>query len=259
MSPEKRRVSSEIVRILMTELASGAIAGGQRLPNERDLAQHFGVSQPTVRESLRALDAMGLIEVRHGSGVYATGSTERLVELALRTLVQMEGVGILDVLDIRCILGDYSAKRATDAATDEDVVEVEVAAQRLLALDEERGVDEVAALVVAFQVAFSRATHNPLLVALEGFLIELIMQLQIDRKSVTAKSWREYVSGFNEDRLRLAEALRLRDPDVTVLAMRRYLDHQHDVFVADPELASKSLARVGSTSVLRHAFPSQRG
>jgi DNA-binding FadR family transcriptional regulator len=55
-----------------------AIEGGQyklgdRLPTERELAEQFGVSRPTLREAMIALEMLGMIEARHGLGIYVTG------------------------------------------------------------------------------------------------------------------------------------------------------------------------------------------
>ena len=61
------RQIAERVRVL---IAQGRFASGERLPAERDLALQLGVSRPSVREALIALEVEGLIEVRTGSGIY---------------------------------------------------------------------------------------------------------------------------------------------------------------------------------------------
>lgn len=124
------------------------------------------------------------------------------------------------------------------------------AAEALVDLGDLDDVQLIARRVVEFQVAFSRASHNPLLEALEVFLIELLMQLQLTGRSGSLRSWKQYVAGFTEDRLELSAALASRDLERTSEAMRRYLDHQHDVFVADPELANRQLAALNSFDAL---------
>src|SRR5690349_4891057 len=68
--PEPRRLYEQIAQKLATAIASGEYELGQRLPSERELAQAFGVSRPTVREAIIALELDELVEVRLGSGVY---------------------------------------------------------------------------------------------------------------------------------------------------------------------------------------------
>lgn len=69
---EPRRLYEQIARKLSLAIAAGEYDLGQRLPSERDLAQSFAVSRPTIREAIIALELDGLVEVRLGSGVYVT-------------------------------------------------------------------------------------------------------------------------------------------------------------------------------------------
>jgi len=69
---EPRRLYEQISQKLAKAIAGGEYEVGQRLPSERELAQTFGVSRPTVREAIIALELDGLVEVRLGSGVYVT-------------------------------------------------------------------------------------------------------------------------------------------------------------------------------------------
>ena len=69
---EARRLYEQISQKLAKAIAEGKHEIGQRLPSERELAQSFGVSRPTVREAIIALELDGLVEVRLGSGVYVT-------------------------------------------------------------------------------------------------------------------------------------------------------------------------------------------
>ena len=76
-SIEPRRLYRQIADQIRTLIRNGEFPVGARLPPERDLAKHLGVSRPSVREALIALEVEGLVEVRIGSGIYvqATGST----------------------------------------------------------------------------------------------------------------------------------------------------------------------------------------
>jgi GntR family transcriptional repressor for pyruvate dehydrogenase complex len=63
-------VSDRIARQILTLIASEEIRPGDRLPSERDLATLLGVSRPSVREAVKALEAQGRLHVRHGQGVF---------------------------------------------------------------------------------------------------------------------------------------------------------------------------------------------
>jgi DNA-binding FadR family transcriptional regulator len=69
-SIEPRRLYRQIADQIRTLILSGEFSAGSRLPPERDLARQLGVSRPSVREALIALEVAGLVEVRIGSGIY---------------------------------------------------------------------------------------------------------------------------------------------------------------------------------------------
>src|SRR6476659_9836086 len=71
---ENRRLYRQIADQIAALIARGEYGAGQRLPPERDLAKQLGVSRPSVREALIALEVEGYVEVRVGSGVYVTGA-----------------------------------------------------------------------------------------------------------------------------------------------------------------------------------------
>src|SRR3954454_9398776 len=68
------RLYRKIARMLSDLIAAGEFVPGQRLPGERDLARQLGVSRPSVREALIALEVEGKVEIRVGSGVFVCQS-----------------------------------------------------------------------------------------------------------------------------------------------------------------------------------------
>src|SRR6201996_8423191 len=94
----RRRIADAIAEDLRAQIASGAIPHGARLPAERDLAERYRVSGPTVREALQGLSALGLLEVRHGSGTYVSAVADSLIARALGTVIQLERVSVQDLL-----------------------------------------------------------------------------------------------------------------------------------------------------------------
>src|SRR6266478_3657647 len=76
-SIEPRRLYRQIADQIRELIRSGEFVAGSRLPPERDLAKQLGVSRPSVREALIALEVEGLVEVRIGSGIYVLGPSVR--------------------------------------------------------------------------------------------------------------------------------------------------------------------------------------
>jgi GntR family transcriptional regulator, transcriptional repressor for pyruvate dehydrogenase complex len=100
-------------------ILSGELKAGQRLPAERELSEALGISRPTVRESLRALIAMNILESRHGSGTYvSTLDTATLTE-PLRFVMALSPSTVTELFEARLViepdLAALAATRATGA------------------------------------------------------------------------------------------------------------------------------------------------
>ena len=66
---ETRKLYQQVANAIAESIREGSYQPGHRLPSERDLAEEYKVSRPTVREAMIALEIRGLVEARHGSGV----------------------------------------------------------------------------------------------------------------------------------------------------------------------------------------------
>lgn len=239
VAPRKRvqntRASHDIIAALRGDIASGAIPLGSRLPPETELAEHYGVSKPTVREALRSLDSMGLIEVRHGSGTYVQGDTTFLVLTALQVTMQIERVGILDALAVRETLGATSARWAAEKRTDDEVDLLETAYARFEEPFED--LNDLIEAIAVFQELVTSMSHNPLMSTLESVLIRSLLQMQF--KALRARGlefWAERAIGFQPDRRALLDAIAAGDPERAAAASAVYSAHQREVFTSDPEL-----------------------
>ena len=243
--PRRRRVkvADEIIETLRQEIATRRLPHGERLPSEKDLSERFGVSQPTVREAIRALETLGLVEVLHGNGSFVRSQGDYALASALQTLLQLESVGIMDVLDVRQVLGRHSIGAAVLRATAADLGAIDLARARFERPGELKDVDQVIAAILDFQRAVSAASHNPILYSLEGFLLALLNEVQV--KSLTGRGirfWRARALEFQPHRTAILEGLQSRKPSVARLAMDRYFDAQRARFEQDETLRSLNLS-----------------
>jgi len=87
------RIYEEIVRQVKAMIAEGRLKGGDRLPPERDLAEKFVVSRTSVREALRALESLGLVEIRPGEGTFVREVSIDVHEGEIVTLIGSNGAG----------------------------------------------------------------------------------------------------------------------------------------------------------------------
>ncbi|MBA3491987.1 MAG: FadR family transcriptional regulator, partial [Rubrobacteraceae bacterium] len=89
---------------LLEMVISGGLEPGERLPPERELCSHLGVSRTVVREALNLLEARGLISIEHGRGAVVSGGSPRAVRDTLGLLLRVQPKTLWELLEIRKIL-----------------------------------------------------------------------------------------------------------------------------------------------------------
>lgn len=140
------------------------LSPGDRLPAERSLAQHTGVSRSSVRIGLRALSAMGVIQSRHGSGTFITDGPPALESEPLQFLAALHGVNRVPMFEARRLLEVGVAGLAAQRATSNDLVAMAEEVTSMFASLE----DPQAFLVhdIRFHRAVATASGNPILASL---------------------------------------------------------------------------------------------
>ena len=127
-TPAKRTRSFEdVVAQIRDAIIEGKLAAGERLPDERALSGVFGISRGTLREGLRALEALGVVEVRPGAagGVFVAEPGGDQVGLALEALIHFSAATARDLAEFRDDFESATAGLAAERATPEDVATLE--------------------------------------------------------------------------------------------------------------------------------------
>jgi GntR family transcriptional repressor for pyruvate dehydrogenase complex len=108
-------------------ILAGDLPEGARLPNERDLAERFEVGRPTIREALRSLEALGIVEIRAGrsGGAYAAQPSEATLGSALSTLVSLRGASAQELAEFRLGFEADTAWWAAQRADADDIAALE--------------------------------------------------------------------------------------------------------------------------------------
>ena len=118
----KKRLSDDISLQLQRKIISGEFPEGMKLPPERDLARQLGVNRTTIREAIRDLEQMGLLQVRQGDGIYVKDYLEsdnlRILWLMLHGEKGLNGKALGDILQIRRIICPEMAAEAALRRTD---------------------------------------------------------------------------------------------------------------------------------------------
>src|SRR5581483_4641776 len=117
----KGRVSEEIAAYLKGLILSGELKVGDRLPAERELADHLEVSRNSVREALHKLEVTGLIESRQGGGTFVREAGLDSIREPISSLLITDSAVITDILDARKMIEPPMAQRAALHATAEQI------------------------------------------------------------------------------------------------------------------------------------------
>jgi GntR family transcriptional regulator, transcriptional repressor for pyruvate dehydrogenase complex len=120
------RASSSIVDQIRQAIITGRLVEGSRLPPERELAEQLGVSRVTVRDALRALEAMGLIEVRVGArgGAFVTVPSGSIVGQTMSDMMMMSAISPEDIVEARLVMELGTVTLACARATVEDLAQL---------------------------------------------------------------------------------------------------------------------------------------
>jgi len=251
---DRERIADQIFKDLRNDIVLGTIPRGTKLPSEKELAQRYGVSGPTVREAVRGLSLLGFADVRHGSGAYVVADPDLLVAMSLSAVIQLGRLGVADVLGVWGALNEHVAALATEAATREDHERLRVT---LAALDGVTTTEAARQAVLAVHSAMAAAAHNPLLAALCGFLAELQTELGYELCD-TFTQWRSIFTKLKPIRMQLVEAVIARDRAKAVASAQQFhtkavalitaLPKAKEIRLNDPklrQLLSTMLMRVG--------------
>jgi GntR family transcriptional regulator, transcriptional repressor for pyruvate dehydrogenase complex len=122
----ERAASQEALEALMQMIRSKELGPGDRLPTERQLAENMKLSRNTVREAIRALELISVLEVRRGDGTYVTSLEPQVLLRATTFVVQLlQDHSVVEMLEVRAILESAVTEMATARISGEDLREIE--------------------------------------------------------------------------------------------------------------------------------------
>ncbi|WP_338702748.1 FadR/GntR family transcriptional regulator [Streptomyces sp. Q6] len=206
-APQKGTVTERAIEQIKAMIGGGSLEPGQRLPTERDLAVQLGISRSSMREAIRALTVLGVLEARHGSGIYVTQlEAGDLLETFGVVADLSRGPQLVELLEVRRILESTATALAAARITRPQLAEVE---EHLAAMEATDDPEEILSHDLAFHRAIAAAAGNDTMAAiLEG----------LSSRTFRARVWRGYQEegAFERTRrehARIHRALVARDPE----------------------------------------------
>lgn len=209
-------------------ILDGRLKAGDRLPSEREFSAMLGISRPSLRESLRVLEALGIVRVRLGGGVDAgtvlVGEPGPGIGHLLKLQLALGHFDHNDILDTRIALETWCCGEAAHCATDPDHNELSAILDEM----EATGItaDDFNRLDAAFHVRIADATGNALAAHLMGSLRTAINRQMIDAYA-RLEDWEEQAKVVRHEHRQILAAIREKQPEI---AQRRVSQHIRDFY-----------------------------
>ena len=210
---DPRRLYQQVADQIRNVIEQGGFAPGTRLPPERELALQIGVSRPSLREALIALEIEGRVEIRMGSGIYVCAPNGAPEALAL-------GESPTELMQARSVLEGSVVTLAVARATKQGLEQVK-ACLDAMRKDVRRGQSPVEA-DRRFHVAIAEMTGNTVLARMVGELFDERHGLISSRMSRRAENARTWEVALREHEA-IYRALEVRDPQEAAAAMFGHL------------------------------------
>jgi GntR family transcriptional regulator, transcriptional repressor for pyruvate dehydrogenase complex len=221
----RQNLSDEIAQRIAQLIQTQEYEPGSRLPAITDMARQFRVGSPTLREALKKLETVGIVDIRHGSGVYVGRSPESL--MITNPVIEARATKklLVDLIEARIPIESQTTALAAVNATPEHLEEMD----RLLARAG-RSFDDsllLTQLNLAFHRQIALGSGNVVMHQILDVLSSLFKEEQ--RLILNIHGRRE---DDHREHVEIYEALRARDAELAVARMRSHLERVRDALLA---------------------------
>jgi GntR family transcriptional repressor for pyruvate dehydrogenase complex len=212
----KQNLADRLARRIHTMIQEGEFREGDRLPAIMEMARRFGVGHPSLREALKKLETMGVVEIRHGSGVYVTRSQDVLLVAAPEFTGTLTKKLLIDLLETRMPLEMQSVALAARNADDQNIADM----RSLLDTASQNLADDsvLNQTNMSFHRAIAQASGNAVLTQLLSVLHELFADEQRLILGIFGSRDRDHL-----EHLGILDALEQRDETLAVERMKAHL------------------------------------
>lgn len=216
MTQDRPKLYQRIATDIAALIENGTYPGGTRLPGERDLAETFQVSRPTIREAIIALELRGLVAARHGSGIYILDPATAPTGQATREL----DAGAFELIEARELFEGEAAALAAKVIGDADLAKLRALVARMASVPPES--DAAFQADRDFHLGIADATGNSVV----RTVVELLWDIR-HRSPMCAhmfgKAWKSGYTTRVDEHQRIVDALESRDPEAARIEMTSHL------------------------------------
>ncbi|MBY5941697.1 FadR family transcriptional regulator [Halomonas sp. H33-56] len=175
-----------VFEVFRERVLNGEWRPGDRLPSERELALELKVGRPLLREVMRSLEMLGVLDIRHGKGAYVAKADFKVLSDFFAFYLAQEKNALDDVMQARIAIECQAVRLACDRATDNDIARIETCFKQLMATleDPEQG----GRADYQFHLAIVEASHCQSLMTLYHAISALLLKSHVQRRQITLGS-----------------------------------------------------------------------
>jgi len=211
------RLYMKVAEQLNSLIDNDVIKPGERFPSERELAEKLGVSRPTIREAMIALELSGVIEIRTGSGIYVTEKKTRL-----EPQLKDAGVGPFEILEIRYIIEAEACALAAARISDAEIEQLRNVVDEMEEELKLPGASEKADQ--KFHSIIAKASQNSAILSVVDWLWDLRNESELST-AFLERIREEGVHPSIDEHRKILSALEQRNPEKARTAMKLHIEN----------------------------------
>ncbi len=218
----KNRRYEQVAEQIQRLIARGVLKPGDRLPPERDLVSKFGVGRGSIRDAIRTLEVMGIVEPRQGHGTVVRELSADSLVVPLASVLSQKRHLVAELLDVRRMIEPALAGRAAKNATAEEIARLEDVLRRQKAkmARGEPGIEEDS----EFHYAIAVAARNTVVLRVLDVLMDLLRESRTRSLQVPGRLERSFAG-----HQRVLRAIKRRDAAGAENAVRQHLKEIEEV------------------------------
>ncbi|EPC02171.1 hypothetical protein L861_15795 [Litchfieldella anticariensis FP35 = DSM 16096] len=183
---ESAKGYERVFDVFRERVLSGEWRPGDRLPSERELALQLGVGRPLLREVMRSLDMLGVLDIRHGKGTFVAKADFKVLSDFFAFYLAQEKNALDDIMQARIAIECQAIRLACERATDNDIARIETCFTRLM--DTLEDPEQGGRADYQFHLAIVEASHSQSLMTLYHAISALLLKSHVQRRQITLGS-----------------------------------------------------------------------
>ncbi len=216
MPIDKTSLSEEIAGQIMSLVSSGDLMPGQKLPSERELCLRFGVGRSSLREALRCLTIVGVLETRVGEGTFLAMNRDKFIGKVLEWRVATERKNVENLMKVRLALETETASNAALHTTEDGIRKLEALLAKMKASI--GNPEQVAATDIAFHLGIAEASANDLI-----FDLLTLIRSQLEQGLMKVSAFPGASENAYNEHVKILNAIRAHDPESAKALMRDHI------------------------------------